>query len=197
MASITFQNYFRLYDKLAGMTGTALTEAEEFMSIYGLDVVEVPTNVPVARSTRTIRSTGPAREDRRHRRGDRGRAQARPADPGRHHHHREVRTLSAELKKRKGIPHNVLNARFHEQEAFIVAQAGRPGAVTIATNMAGRGTDIKLGGNVEMRVAEEVGEEADPEKVAEITRQGRGRGRGRAPAGAGRRRALGDRHRAP
>ena len=171
MASITFQNYFRLYDKLAGMTGTALTEAEEFQSIYGLDVVEIPTNLPVARRDdddqvyRTVREkTEAIIEAIRD-----GRRRGQPILVGTTTIEKSE-FLSAELKKRN-IPHNVLNARFHEQEAYIVAQAGRPSAVTIATNMAGRGTDIKLGGNVEMRVAEQVGEETDPTKVAEITRK--------------------------
>jgi preprotein translocase subunit SecA len=171
MASITFQNYFRLYDKLAGMTGTALTEAEEFMSIYGLDVVEVPTNLPVARLDEDdqVYRTGREKTNAIVEAIEDGRKRGQPILVGTTTIEKSE-TLSAELKKRN-IPHNVLNARFHEQEAFIVAQAGRPGAVTIATNMAGRGTDIKLGGNVEMRVAEEVGEEADPEKVAEITKR--------------------------
>ena len=169
MASITFQNYFRLYEKLGGMTGTALTEADEFQSIYNLDVVEIPTNVAVARKDD---------DDQVYRTGREkiaaiieairdGRERGQPILVGTTSIEKSE-TLAAALKE-KGIPHQVLNARYHEQEAFIIAQAGRPGAVTIATNMAGRGTDIKLGGNVEMRVAEMVGAEADPEKVAEIT----------------------------
>ncbi len=169
MASITFQNYFRLYEKLGGMTGTALTEADEFMSIYGLDVVEIPTNVAVARKDdddqvyRTgrekIAAIIEAIKD--------GRERGQPILVGTTSIEKSE-TLAAALKA-QNISHQVLNARYHEQEAFIIAQAGRPGAVTIATNMAGRGTDIKLGGNVEMRVAEMVGAEADPAKVAEIT----------------------------
>ncbi len=169
MASITFQNYFRLYEKLAGMTGTAMTEAEEFMSIYGLDVVEIPTNLPVARADeddQVYRTTREKTEAIIAAIKD-GRRRGQPILVGTTTIEKSE-ALSAELKKRN-IPHRVLNARFHEQEAFIVAQAGRPSAVTIATNMAGRGTDIKLGGNVEMRVAEEVGDETDPEKVASIT----------------------------
>jgi preprotein translocase subunit SecA len=158
LASITFQNYFRLYDKLAGMTGTAATEAEEFMDIYKLDVVEIPTNV-----------SGPA--PRRRRRGlPHGARKSSPQSsrPSRMPSERgqpvlvgttsiEKSEMLAAFLKEQGIPHNVLNARYHEQEAQIVAQAGVPGAVTIATNMAGRGTDIQLGGNAEMRIATELG----------------------------------------
>jgi preprotein translocase subunit SecA len=156
LASITFQNYFRLYEKLAGMTGTAATEVEEFMQIYGLGVVEIPTNLPIARrdeDDQVYRTTGEKYEaivaeiERAHKAGQ-------PILVGTTSIEKSE-NLSAMLKARK-IPHNVLNARYHEQEAKIVADAGVPGAVTIATNMAGRGTDIQLGGNVEMRVFEEV-----------------------------------------
>ncbi len=152
LASVTFQNYFRLYEKLAGMTGTAATEAEEFMQIYGLGVVEVPTNRPVARKDDHDQVYRTAREKfdgiivcikEAHEKGQ-------PILVGTTSI--EKSELLSELLRKEGIPHNVLNARQHEQEAHIVAEAGRFGAVTIATNMAGRGTDIQLGGNVEMKV---------------------------------------------
>jgi preprotein translocase subunit SecA len=160
LASVTFQNYFRLYEKLAGMTGTAATEAEEFMEIYKLGVVEVPTNRPVARKDehdqvyRTAREKyeGVVRAIREaHEKGQ-------PILVGTTSI--EKSEFLAEMLKKEGIPHNVLNARQHEQEAQIVADAGKLGAVTIATNMAGRGTDIQLGGNVEMKVLEAIS--ADP-----------------------------------
>jgi preprotein translocase subunit SecA len=155
LASITFQNYFRLYPKLGGMTGTAATEAGEFHEIYKLNVVEIPTNLPVQRRdsedefyknatekygaiTKAIREA---------------QSRGQPVLVGTVSIEKSE-LLSAFLKK-EGVPHNVLNARFHEQEAHIVAQAGREGAVTIATNMAGRGTDIQLGGNLEFRIADE------------------------------------------
>ncbi|HKG73912.1 MAG TPA: preprotein translocase subunit SecA, partial [Aestuariivirgaceae bacterium] len=164
LASITFQNYFRLYRKLAGMTGTAATEAEEFMDIYRLDVAEIPTNVRVMRRDeddevyRTYKEKTKAIvaliEECR------GRNQ--PVLVGTTSIEKSER-LSAELKS-MNIPHSVLNARYHEQEAQIIAQAGVAGTVTIATNMAGRGTDIQLGGNADMRIAGElqgVAEEAE------------------------------------
>ncbi|UPY37575.1 preprotein translocase subunit SecA [Sediminicoccus sp. KRV36] len=165
LASITFQNYFRLYPKLSGMTGTAATEADEFAEIYKLEVVEIPTNVPVARKDEddevyrtalekyeaVIKLIGECRE------------RNQPCLVGTTSI--EKSELISGLLKQAGIPHNVLNARYHEQEAGIVAQAGRAGAVTIATNMAGRGTDIKLGGNADMLAKAEVpeghGEEYD------------------------------------
>ncbi|TCO73480.1 preprotein translocase subunit SecA [Rhodovulum euryhalinum] len=161
LASVTFQNYFRLYEKLAGMTGTAVTEAEEFMQIYGLGVVEIPTNRPVARRDehdavyRTAREKYEAIVETINEAYKRG----QPILVGTTSIEKSE-MLSARLKA-ADIPHNVLNARHHEQEAQIVADAGRFGAVTIATNMAGRGTDIQLGGNVEMKVMEALA--ADPE----------------------------------
>src|ERR1051326_591231 len=197
LASITFQNYFRMYEKLAGMTGTAATEADEFLDIYGLEVLEVPTNMPMIRDDQDDEVYRTAEEkyqailheiEKAHQR-------LQPALVG---------TVSIEksellaeyLKKngykqidftdpkaldrlyaaaRAGRPSKlfaVLNARFHEQEAYIVAEAGVPGAITIATNMAGRGTDIQLGGNRDMRIAQETADIADPEtkqvKIAQI-----------------------------
>jgi preprotein translocase subunit SecA len=202
LASITFQNYFRLYKKLAGMTGTAMTEADEFMDIYSLDVIEVPTNMPIRRTDyddevyrtadekhhaivsqiaechmkaqpvlvgtvsiekseeldtklkdrKFIRECGQELIDRAKTLGDTPEAKE----------HREIGQYMLGLSKRSNpIPHNVLNARYHEQEAYIVAQAGRSHAVTIATNMAGRGTDIQLGGNPDMRIRLELADLAD------------------------------------
>lgn len=160
LASVTFQNYFRLYGKLAGMTGTASTEAEEFMEIYKLGVVEVPTNRPVQRKDEDDAVYRTAREKYEGivKSIKEANEKGQPILVG---------TTSIEkseflsgLLKAAGVPHNVLNARHHEQEAQIVADAGRFGAVTIATNMAGRGTDIQLGGNVEMKVMEAIA--ADP-----------------------------------
>ncbi|MEQ9145677.1 MAG: preprotein translocase subunit SecA [Parvibaculaceae bacterium] len=156
LASVTFQNYFRLYEKLSGMTGTALTEAEEFMDIYGLDVLEIPTNVPIARIDeddevyRTNREKYDAIIEELEDCSKRG----QPVLVGTTSI--EKSEMLAALLKKKKVKHSVLNARYHEQEAHIIAQAGVPGAVTIATNMAGRGTDIQLGGNLEMRVESEV-----------------------------------------
>jgi preprotein translocase subunit SecA len=171
LASITFQNYFRLYPKLAGMTGTAATEADEFAEIYKLEVVEIPTNVAVARldgDDEVYRS-----QDEKFaaiiRLIEECRGRGQPVLVGTTSIEKSE-MLSAALKQAR-VPHNVLNARYHEQEAGIVAQAGRPGAVTIATNMAGRGTDIKLGGNAEMLARAEVGGEHEgPEYEAAIAR---------------------------
>jgi len=166
LASITFQNYFRLYDKLAGMTGTAMTEAGEFSEIYKLEAAEIPTNVPCVRVDHDDEVYRTAKEKYEAILDEIAdcRSRQQPVLVG---------TVSIEksefisdlLKKRK-IPHNVLNARYHEQEAYIISQAGQPGAVTIATNMAGRGTDIQLGGNVDMRVAQELDNVTDETKRA-------------------------------
>ena len=157
LASITFQNYFRLYPKLAGMTGTAMTEADEFEQIYKLTVVEIPTNVPVARDDQDdeVYRTAAEKYEAVAKLISECRERGQPVLVGTTSI--EKSEIISSLLDRKGIKHSVLNARFHEQEAKIVAQAGAPGAITIATNMAGRGTDIKLGGNYEMRLALEPG----------------------------------------
>ncbi len=163
LASITFQNLFRMYPKLAGMTGTAMTEAAEFGEIYRLEVVEIPTNVPVTRKD--------ADDEIYRTLADKTRAIVKLIKECRARNQPMlVGTVSiekseelSEALKQAGITHSVLNARFHEQEAQIVAQAGRPGTITIATNMAGRGTDIQLGGNVEMLVRQ-----SEPEITARI-----------------------------
>jgi preprotein translocase subunit SecA len=170
LAQITFQNYFRMYDKLAGMTGTASTEAEEFGNIYGLDVIEVPTNLPIQRID----------EDDEVYRSFEEKFKAIVADILDAHKRGqpvlvgttsiEKSELLAERMRKEGFTNfQILNARYHEQEAYIVAQAGVPGGVTIATNMAGRGTDIQLGGNLEMRVERELGDvEPGPERDARV-----------------------------
>lgn len=167
MASVTFQNYFRLYGKLAGMTGTATTEAEEFKEIYDLGVVEIPTNKPIARIDEHDQVYKTAREkfDGIMEAIREANGKGQPILVGTTSIEKSEE-LSALLTSAK-ITHNVLNARQHAQEAQIVADAGRVGAVTIATNMAGRGTDIQLGGNVEMRVLQAIGEtpDADPAEV--------------------------------
>jgi preprotein translocase subunit SecA len=172
LASITFQNYFRLYKKLAGMTGTAATEAEEFADIYSLGVTTVPTNLPVQRIDeddaifRTAEEKFDAIADLIKECQDRG----QPVLVGTTSI--EKSEMLADILRKKNVGQmNVLNARHHEQEAYIVADAGLPGAITIATNMAGRGTDIQLGGNLEMRIEREAGElegEVRDAKIAQI-----------------------------
>ncbi|VAW00685.1 Protein translocase subunit SecA [hydrothermal vent metagenome] len=165
LASVTFQNYFRLYDKLSGMTGTAMTEAEEFTDIYKLEVVDIPTNQDVMRVDA---------DDEVYRTEDEKYAaiielvtdcqkRGQPVLVGTTSIEKSE-NLAALMAKNK-IRHNVLNARFHEQEAEIISQAGAPGAVTIATNMAGRGTDIQLGGNFDMRVKNEIDESLEGDKL--------------------------------
>jgi preprotein translocase subunit SecA len=166
LASITFQNYFRIYPKLAGMTGTAMTEAEELADIYKLEVVEIPTNVLCIRKDMDDEVYRTAREKYEAIISliEEARARQQPVLVGTVSI--EKSELLAEMLKKHKIPHQVLNARYHEQEAFIIAQAGRPGGVTIATNMAGRGTDIQLGGNVEMWVKQELAAIEDPAQKA-------------------------------
>src|SRR6185503_1391884 len=181
LASITFQNYFRMYEKLAGMTGTAMTEAEEFMDIYNLEVIEVPTNMPMVRlddddevyrtaaekyrailaliddckergqpvlvGTTSIEKSEQLAEMLR----QRGWEQHDFSDPNAF-----AALYSGDDGASKAKVFAILNARYHEQEAYIVSQAGVPGAITIATNMAGRGTDIQLGGNADMRIKQEL-----------------------------------------
>ena len=197
LASITFQNYFRLYDKLAGMTGTAMTEAAEFMDIYKLDVLEIPTNVPVARKDADdeVYRTADEKNDAIIKLILECRERGQPVLVGTTSIEKSEE-LSDILKKRK-IQHHVLNARYHEQEAFIVAQAGVPGAVTIATNMAGRGTDIQLGGNADMRIKAGTGRHHRRRRARHRDRRHPGRSRRQQAEGAGRRRPLYDRHRAP
>ena len=163
LASITFQNYFRLYETLSGMTGTALTEAEEFMDIYGLDVLEIPTNTNIARADEddAIYRTAAEKTAAIIELVEECQAKNQPVLVGTTSIDKSEE-LAAALKAKK-IKHNVLNARYHEQEAQIISQAGVPGAVTIATNMAGRGTDIQLGGNLDMRLMQD--ENANSEAI--------------------------------
>ena len=198
LASITFQNYFRMYEKLAGMTGTAATEADELFDIYKLEVVEIPTNLPVARLDEDdeVYRTQKEKYDAILAEIERANARLQPVLVGtasieksevlaeylKKHGYKQIDFGSpGALEKlyaaaRAGKPAKlfaVLNARFHEQEAYIVAEAGVPGAITIATNMAGRGTDIKLGGSLEMRIAQETASIADEaekaRKIEQIT----------------------------
>ncbi|MCZ6596165.1 MAG: preprotein translocase subunit SecA [Planctomycetota bacterium] len=174
LATITYQNYFRLYDKLAGMTGTAITEAGEFLKIYKLDVVSVPTNLPIDRADNVdvVYRTEPEKWkaiveeiERLHEKGQPVLVGTTTVDNS---------EKLAGMLQRRGLPHEVLNAKNHEREAQIVAKAGEKGAVTVSTNMAGRGTDIKLGGNFEFRLKQVLDErslvEGDPEHLAEIDR---------------------------
>ncbi|MAI49545.1 MAG: preprotein translocase subunit SecA [Rhodospirillaceae bacterium] len=172
LASITFQNYFRLYPKLAGMTGTAMTEAGEFAEIYSLEVVEIPTNLDQVRIDQDDEVYRTADEKYNAIMGEIREAQKKDQPVLVGTVSIEKSELLSEILKKNNIDHHVLNARFHEQEAFIIAQAGQPRAVTIATNMAGRGTDIQLGGNVDMQIDQQlakVPEAHREEKRAELT----------------------------
>ena len=205
LATITLQNYFRLYDKLSGMTGTAMTEASEFDKIYRLGVVPIRTNKPMARvdSADLVYRTEEAKYnavvddiEERHRKGQPVLVGTVSVEKSEH---------LAQLMRKRGIPHTVLNAKQHADEAKVVALAGHKGAITVATNMAGRGTDIMLGGSVEFLADQELREKGlDPMDDAEdyeaawpeTVQAGRGPGQGRARRGARARRAVRRRHRA-
>ncbi len=176
LASITFQNYFRLYDKLAGMTGTALTEASEFGDIYRLDVVDLPTNKPIQRidDDDVVYRTAKAKYAEIIKEVNEARDKGQPVLLGTASI--EKSELLSTLLTQARVPHQVLNARHHEREAQIIAQAGVPGAITVATNMAGRGTDIQLGGNFEMmledrvaKLGEDKGRQPTDEEIAALT----------------------------
>src|SRR5690348_18133055 len=196
LASITFQNYFRMYKKLAGMTGTALTEADELADIYKLEVVEIPTNLPIARLDEDDEVYRTQNEKYAAILAEVERANARMqpvlvgtasieksevlADYLKKHGYKQIDFSDPKSMRklytaaRAGKPAKlfaVLNARFHEQEAYIVAEAGVPGAITIATNMAGRGTDIKLGGSLDMRIQQETAEITDEAEKAKKIEQ--------------------------
>ena len=169
LASVTFQNYFRLYDKLSGMTGTAATEADEFMEIYKLGVLEIPTNKSIARSDEDDRVYRTTEEKYEAIVGEVKEANSKGQPILLGTTSIEKSELLSNLLKKSGVKHNVLNARQHEQEANIVANAGKFGAVTIATNMAGRGTDIQLGGNMEMEILEAL--EKKPKSNSDLIRK--------------------------
>jgi len=194
LASITFQNYFRLFPKLAGMTGTAMTEASEFMDIYKLEVIEIPTNMPVRRADGDdeVYRTRKEKHDALLEAVTAAYEKQQPVLLGTISIERSEE-LAALFKKAK-LPHQVLNARYHEQEALIIAQAGKPGAVTIATNMAGRGTDIQLGGNFDMRMRQDAAHLTTDRARAEgrgDPRRDRGRARHRRQGGRALRHRLG------